>query len=162
MNNTGADRRSPLGPLPSEPTSRLYDHEVEVLRTGHYRRRTEQVYSTGFAASSAFAAVCRIVTTSGRCKNFWGTRTSRPRWSIRMGRTAAGRVCTVPSTAWEGCTRSRAGALCGPRRQHKILEAGCPPLELVTEQAVTVATRQCRLLVTPTGTGFEYVGLNKR
>ena len=41
MNNSSTDRRSPLGLFPAEPTPRLYDLVVEVLRTRHYSRRTE-------------------------------------------------------------------------------------------------------------------------
>ena len=37
MNNFLADRRSPLGLFPGEPTPRLYDRTVEVLRTRHWR-----------------------------------------------------------------------------------------------------------------------------
>jgi hypothetical protein len=33
MNNSPADRQSPLGLFPGEPTPRLYDRVVEVLRT---------------------------------------------------------------------------------------------------------------------------------
>ena len=44
MNNSPADRRSPLGLFPGEPTARLYDRVVEVLPTRHYTRRTEQAY----------------------------------------------------------------------------------------------------------------------
>jgi len=39
-----ANRRSPSGPFPGEPTPRLYDRVVEVLRTRHYSRRIEQAY----------------------------------------------------------------------------------------------------------------------
>ena len=39
-----ANRRSPLGLFPGEPTARLYDRLVEVLRTGHYSRRSEPAY----------------------------------------------------------------------------------------------------------------------
>jgi hypothetical protein len=39
MNNSPADRRSPLGVFPGEPTPRLYDRVVEVLRTRHWRSR---------------------------------------------------------------------------------------------------------------------------
>jgi len=42
MNNSPAHRRSPLGLFPGEPTPRLYDRLLEVLRTRHYSRRTEQ------------------------------------------------------------------------------------------------------------------------
>jgi len=42
MNNPGTLRRSPLGMFPGQPTPRLYDRVVEVLRTRHYSRRTEQ------------------------------------------------------------------------------------------------------------------------
>ena len=45
MNNSWADRRSPLGLFPGEPTPRFYDRMVEVLRTRHYSRRTEQAYT---------------------------------------------------------------------------------------------------------------------
>jgi hypothetical protein len=44
MNNSPADRRSPLGLFPGEPAPRLYGRVVEVLRTRHYSRRTEQAY----------------------------------------------------------------------------------------------------------------------
>ncbi len=44
MNNSAADRRSPLGLFPGQPAPRLYDRVVEVLRTRHYSRRTEQAY----------------------------------------------------------------------------------------------------------------------
>ncbi len=44
MNNSPADRRSPLGQFPGAPTPRLYDRLVEVLSTRHSSRRTEQAY----------------------------------------------------------------------------------------------------------------------
>jgi hypothetical protein len=44
MNNSPALRRSPLGLFPGEPTPRLHDRVVEVLRTRHYSRHTEQSY----------------------------------------------------------------------------------------------------------------------
>jgi site-specific recombinase XerC len=44
MNNSPAARRSPFGVFPGDLTPRLYDRVVEVLRTRHYSRRTEQAY----------------------------------------------------------------------------------------------------------------------
>ena len=44
MNNSTANRRSPLRLFPDQPIPRLYDRMVEVLRTRHYSRRTEQAY----------------------------------------------------------------------------------------------------------------------
>ena len=44
MNNSLADRRSPLGLFPGQPTPRLHDRAVEILPIRHYSRRTEQVY----------------------------------------------------------------------------------------------------------------------
>ena len=44
MNNSSACRRSPLELFPGQPTPRLYDRVVEVLRTRHYSRRTEEAY----------------------------------------------------------------------------------------------------------------------
>jgi site-specific recombinase XerC len=44
MNNSPAARRSPLGLFLGEPTPRLYDRVVGVLRTRHHSRRTEQAY----------------------------------------------------------------------------------------------------------------------
>ena len=44
MNNSPADRRSPLGLFPGQLTPKLYDGAVEVLRTRHCSRRTEQAY----------------------------------------------------------------------------------------------------------------------
>ena len=44
MNNSPAGRLSPLGLFPGELTPRLYNRLVEVLRTRHYSRRTEQAY----------------------------------------------------------------------------------------------------------------------
>jgi hypothetical protein len=37
-------RRSPLGLFPDQPTPRLYDCIVEILRVHHYSTRTEQAY----------------------------------------------------------------------------------------------------------------------
>ncbi len=44
MNNSTADRPLPLGLLVGQPVPRLYDRVVEILRTRHYSRRTEQAY----------------------------------------------------------------------------------------------------------------------
>ena len=44
MRNSAANRRSPLGLFPGQPTPRLYDRVVEALRTRHYSRRTEEAY----------------------------------------------------------------------------------------------------------------------
>ncbi len=44
MNISIVDRRSPLGLFLVQPIPRLYDRMVEVLRTRHYSRRTEQAY----------------------------------------------------------------------------------------------------------------------
>ena len=41
---SGANRQSPLGLFPSQPTPRHYDRVVGVLRTRHYSLRTEQTY----------------------------------------------------------------------------------------------------------------------
>ncbi len=48
MGTSGANRQSPLGLFPAQPTPRLYDWVVEVLRTRHYSRRTEQTYESGY------------------------------------------------------------------------------------------------------------------
>ncbi len=45
MGTSGANRQSPLGLFPAQPTPRLYDRVLEVLRTRHYSRRTEQTYA---------------------------------------------------------------------------------------------------------------------
>jgi integrase len=44
MNNCPADRRSPLGLFPGQPSPRLYGRVVEVLGTRHYSRRTEHAH----------------------------------------------------------------------------------------------------------------------
>lgn len=44
MSKSLADRRSPLGLFPGQPMPRLYDRVVEVLRTRHYSRRSEEAY----------------------------------------------------------------------------------------------------------------------
>jgi integrase len=44
MNDSAADRRSPLGLFPGQSAPRLYDRVLEVLRTRHYSRRTEEAY----------------------------------------------------------------------------------------------------------------------
>ena len=44
MSKSMADRRSPLGLFPGQPLPRLYDRLVEVLRTRHDSRRTEEAY----------------------------------------------------------------------------------------------------------------------
>lgn len=43
-NSTLVERGSPLGCFPGQPTPRLYDRVVEVLRARHYSRRTEEAY----------------------------------------------------------------------------------------------------------------------
>ena len=42
--STLVERRSPLGCFPGQPTPRLYDRVVEVLRARHYSPRTEEAY----------------------------------------------------------------------------------------------------------------------
>jgi hypothetical protein len=42
MNTFPANRRSPLGLFPAQPTPRFYDPLIEVPRTRHYSRRIEQ------------------------------------------------------------------------------------------------------------------------
>jgi site-specific recombinase XerD len=44
VNYIPADRRLPMGLFTGEPTPRLYDGVVEVLRARHYSHRTEQAY----------------------------------------------------------------------------------------------------------------------
>ena len=44
MNDSGVGRKPALGLFPDGPTPRLYDRVVEVLRTRHYSRRTEEAY----------------------------------------------------------------------------------------------------------------------
>jgi len=45
MGTSGANRQSPLGLFPAQPTPGRYDQLLEVLRTRHYSRRTEQTYA---------------------------------------------------------------------------------------------------------------------
>jgi len=69
MNNSTRERRSPLGCFPGQPTPRLYDRVVEVLRARHYSRRTgKRPTSTGFAASLCFTPVRILV--------YWAKATS--------------------------------------------------------------------------------------
>lgn len=44
MTATTRQRRSPLGLFPDNPSPRLYDRIVDVLRVRHYSRRTEEAY----------------------------------------------------------------------------------------------------------------------
>ena len=44
MSNSTVYRQSPLGLFPGQPPPRLYDRVVEVLRSRHYSRRTEEAY----------------------------------------------------------------------------------------------------------------------
>ncbi len=44
MHTSPAQRGSPLGLFPGQPEPRLYDGVVEMLRTRHYSRRTEEAY----------------------------------------------------------------------------------------------------------------------
>ncbi len=43
-NPAALPQRPPLGLFPGQPTPRLYDRTVEVLRALHYSRRTEEAY----------------------------------------------------------------------------------------------------------------------
>src|SRR3970040_96707 len=44
MGTSSANRQSPLGLFPAQPSPRLYDRVVEVLRARHYSCRTEEAY----------------------------------------------------------------------------------------------------------------------
>jgi hypothetical protein len=44
MNDFAADRRSPVGQFPGQPTPRLCDCVVEALRTRYYSPHTEEAY----------------------------------------------------------------------------------------------------------------------
>ncbi|MBZ5543787.1 MAG: phage integrase N-terminal SAM-like domain-containing protein [Acidobacteriia bacterium] len=44
MNNSPADRRSPVGLLPGHPAPRLHDGVVEIMCARHFRVRTQQTY----------------------------------------------------------------------------------------------------------------------
>jgi len=44
MNHSATCRPAPLELVPGQHSPRLYDHVVEVLRTRHYSRRTEEAY----------------------------------------------------------------------------------------------------------------------
>ena len=78
MNNSPADRRSPLGLFSGESTARLYDRLVEVLRTQHYSLRSEEVYLHWLRRLLLFTTA-RIRANLPRMI----TRTSRPRLSTR-------------------------------------------------------------------------------
>ena len=41
---TASAKTKPLGLFQGEPTPRLYDHLIGVLRVRHYSRRTEEAY----------------------------------------------------------------------------------------------------------------------
>lgn len=41
---SSANRQSPLGLFPAQPSPRLYDRVVEVVRARHYSLRTEEAY----------------------------------------------------------------------------------------------------------------------
>ncbi len=63
-----ANRQWPLGLLPAQPTPRLYDRVVEVLRTRHYSRRTEQTYEGGYDIRT----VQLVATTRFLCRGLFG------------------------------------------------------------------------------------------
>ncbi len=44
MSTSAAESSLAIGVFPGQPTPRLYDRVVEVLRTRHYKRRTEEAY----------------------------------------------------------------------------------------------------------------------
>ena len=66
MNHSIRGHRSPLGCFPGQPTPRLYDRVVEVLRAGRYSRPT----STGFAASLCFTPVRPCELGEGHVNTF--------------------------------------------------------------------------------------------
>ena len=53
MNNPTTPRRSPLGMIPGQPTPRLYDRVVEVLRSFIYGIRRFILFHAGVAHASA-------------------------------------------------------------------------------------------------------------
>ena len=68
MNNSPAARRSPLGLFLGEPTPRLYDRVVEVLRTRHYSLTTQQAY---------IHWIRRFIRFHGRSPDGYDIRTAR-------------------------------------------------------------------------------------
>lgn len=95
MNKFPENHRRSLMPFRGEWTPRLYDRTVEILRTRRYGRRAEQAYIHSISRFIRFHGSSYDGHDTGRCKNCWGSRTSRRRWSARMGRTEAGRGCTA-------------------------------------------------------------------
>lgn len=77
MNSLTAPRQSPLGLFPGQPAPRLYDRLVEVLRTRHYNRRTEQAY---------LHWIHRLILFHARAHP---RELARPRVEAKAGRAAA-------------------------------------------------------------------------
>ena len=65
-----ASRRLPLRLFPGEPTPRLYDRLVDVLRTRHYSRRTEQAH---------IHWICRFIRFHGRLQDGCDIRSAEER-----------------------------------------------------------------------------------
>jgi len=123
MNNSSTDRRSPLGLFPGEPTPRLYDLVVEVLRPRHYSRRTEP---------TCIHWIRRFMRFHGGLQDGYDIRTVQELLGHKDVKTTmvythvlnrGGQGCTVPSTGCERGSPSRTGGLCGPRCPHNIPEA---------------------------------------
>ena len=68
MNNSTAYRQSPLGLFPGQPAPRVYGRVVEVLRTRHYSRSTEQPcihWIRRFILFHARAHPCELAAAQG-------------------------------------------------------------------------------------------------
>jgi hypothetical protein len=157
-----ANLRSPLGLFPAEPTPKVYDRVVEILRTRHYSRPTEQAY---------IHWIRRFIRFHGRLQDGCDIRTVQEPLGHKdikttmvythvMNRGGQGvhssldRLRKGLSVENRGIMRTEASAQhSGGKLRHAV--------EVATQQAVTTAPRQWRFHGRPTAKGFMQVSLRK-
>jgi hypothetical protein len=143
MSNSTPDRRSLLALFPGQPTPRPYDRAMEVPRTRHHSRRTEQAYCFGSDPTES---------EGGKQKAESGTRLVLLPSAFCFLPSALSRGPQPPRPAVKGAL----GRQLGDCTNRKITEANRRPrVKLVTQQAAAAAARQGRFRLRPTGKEFH-------
>ena len=153
MSNSAANRRSPLGLFPAQPTPRLYDCVVDARRTRPYSRRTEEAYLHWIRRFILFhtGAHPRELAESDS-PDHDGLHPGIESWWARGPQP--------PRPAAEGCLRREQRDYPDQPVGLKLGGTLLNATEVVITKAVAAPASRRRFRLRPTRTGFIQVSLN--